>query len=298
MATLREVRRRINSIKSTQKITRAMKMVAAAKLRRAQMNVLAARPYAAKMRELMAHLAAQAPNRSDSLLVPREEVKHSLLVVVTSDRGLSGGFNSNVIKAAVDRIRTEEKAHAGRKPIGLVTIGRKGNDFFTRRQYRILERRVGLFNKLAYPEAQSVAQFLVAGYQRGDFDRVDIIYNEFKNVAQQRIVVDQFLPVPAEAVKEDEKEKRRPTDYIFEPSAEQILAALVPKYLEFQIWRIFLESHAAQLGAQMTAMNNATENAKELIQTLQLQYNKARQAAITKELLEVVSGAEALTQAD
>ena len=157
-----------------------------------------------------------------------------------------------------------------------------------------------IFNQLVYSEAQSLARSLVAGYQADEYDRVEIVYNEFKNVAQQRIVLEQFLPVPAEVVKEEaeEKKKQRPTDYIYEPSAEGILTALVPKYLDFQIWRILLESYAAETGARMAAMENATENASELIRSLQLQYNKARQAAITKELLEIVSGAEALTQAD
>jgi F-type H+-transporting ATPase subunit gamma len=180
----------------------------------------------------------------------------------------------------------------------LVCVGKKGSDYFTKRNYSVREKRVGLFNQLVYAEAQSLARMLVAGYLRGDYDRVEVIYNEFKNVAQQRIVVEQFLPVPAEVGREEDKKHRRTTDYIYEPSAAEILAALVPKYLDFQIWRVLLESFAAEQGARMVAMENATENANELITTLQLQYNKARQAAITKELLEVVSGAEALTQAD
>ncbi len=299
MATLREVRSRISGIKKTQKITRAMKMVAAAKLRRAQMNVMSARPYAAKMKELLVHLAAQAEDRPGSLLVPREQIKNSLLIVVTSDRGFCGAFNSNVIKAAVEHINKEVDTPGAPEPAGVVCVGKKGADFFVKRQYLVREKRIGIFNQLAYSEAQSLARSLVAGYQAGEYDRVEIIYNEFKNVAQQKIVIEQFLPVPAEAVKEeDDKKKRRPTDYIYEPSAERILGALVPKYLDFQIWRILLESYAAETGARMAAMENATENASELIQTLQLQYNKARQAAITKELLEIVSGAEALTQAD
>jgi F-type H+-transporting ATPase subunit gamma len=302
MATLREVRNRISGIKKTQKITRAMKMVAAAKLRRAQMNVIAARPYAAKMKELLVHLAAQAEDGAGpgSLLVPREGGKRSLLMVVTSDRGFCGAFNSNVIKAAVEHIKKETSTPAGPEPVGVVCVGKKGADFFTKRQqFMVREKRVGIFGELAYSEAQSLARSLVAGYQAGEYDRVEIIYNEFKNVAQQRIVLEQFLPVPAEVVKEeDDKNKHRATDYIYEPSADKILTALVPKYLDFQVWRILLESYAAETGARMAAMENATENASELIQSLQLQYNKARQAAITKELLEVVSGAEALTAAD
>ncbi|RPH32528.1 ATP synthase F1 subunit gamma, partial [bacterium] len=227
-----------------------------------------------------------------------EEQKHSLLIVVTSDRGFCGAFNSNVIKAAVEHINRETASTSGREPIGLVCVGKKGADFFTKRQFTVREKRIGIFNRLVFPEAQSLARSLVSGYLQGEYDRVEIVYNEFKSAAQQRIVVEQFLPVPAEAVKEEEKKHRRATDYIYEPSAKEILAALVPKYLDFQIWRVLLESYAAEVGARMAAMENATENASELIQALQLQYNKARQAAITKELLEIVSGAEALTQAD
>jgi F-type H+-transporting ATPase subunit gamma len=307
MATLREVRNRISGIKKTQKITRAMKMVAAAKLRRAQMNVIAARPYAAKMKELLVHLAAQAQDGSaedgagsGSLLVPREGGKRSLLVVVTSDRGFCGAFNSNVIRAAVEHIKKEMATPSGPEPVGLACVGKKGIDFFSKRpQYTIREKRLGIFNQLVYAEAQSLARSLVAGYLAGEYNRVEIIYNEFKNVAQQRIVVEQFLPVPAEVVKEEEEKGKhhQATDYIYEPAPEKILSALVPKYLDFQIWRVLLESYAAETGARMAAMENATENASELILSLQLAYNKARQAAITKELLEVVSGAEALTQA-
>jgi len=296
MATLREVRNRISGIKKTQKITRAMKMVAAAKLRRAQMNVIAARPYAAKMKELLVQLAGQAKEQPGSLLVPREEAKRSLLMVVTSDRGFCGAFNSNVVKAAVEHINSRMAPAPGQEPVGLVCVGKKGSDYFTKRQYVIHERRIGVFNQLVFAEAQGIARSLVAGYQRGEYDRVEIIYNEFKSVAQQRIVVEQFLPVPAEV--KDDKRPHRDTDYIYEPSAPDLLGALVPKYLDFQIWRVLLESYAAEVGARMAAMENATENASDLIEALQLQYNKARQAAITKELLEVVSGAEALTHAD
>jgi len=297
MPTLREVRSRIGGIKKTQKITRAMKMVAAAKLRRAQMSVVAARPYAAKMKELLVHLAGQAQDTPGSLLVAREDIKRSLLVVVTSDRGFCGAFNTNVIKAAVGHVNRETLSGAGLGTVSLVCVGKKGADFFSKRHYAVSDRRVGLFNHLVYAEAQSLARSVVAGYLHGDYDRVEVIYNEFKNVAQQRIVVEQFLPVPADTAK-DARGPHRVTDYIYEPAAEAILAGLVPKYLDFQLWRILLESFAAEQGARMAAMENATENASELISSLQLQYNKARQAAITKELLEVVSGAEALTKAE
>lgn len=293
MPTLREVRSRINGVKKTQKITRAMKMVSAAKLRRAQTAVLAARPYARTMHKLLGHLALQAGSEGHLLLRERP-VSAVTLLVVTADRGLSGAFSTNIIKAAQARMEEEYAAllRAGR--LHLVTVGRKGSDFFTKRRYPVERTYKGIFGKLAFTTAQEIARPLVESFAAGKTDRIEIIYNEFKNVAQQRIVVDPFLPVPAEAASEGAR--RYGADYIYEPDAATILAALLPRYLDFRIWRVLLESNAAEEGARMTAMENATENASELITTLQLQYNKARQAAITKELLEVVAGAEALNQ--
>ncbi len=294
MATLREVRRRISGIKTTQKITRAMKMVAAAKLRRAQMAVVAARPYAGSMKELLAHLAAQADAGASPLMASRP-VRRVALVTVTSDRGMCGAFNSNLERAAVNHIAAL-KAEGGAEVV-LFCIGRKGADYFARRQYTIGGKYIGVYSDLVFGQAQAIARQLVDGYLRGDVDRVDIIYNEFKNVAQQRIVIEQFLPVTPAALQAAAPGSPREVNYIYEPSAPEILPALLPKFLNFQIWRILLESNASEEGARMTAMENATENANDLITQLQLQYNKARQAAITKELLEIVSGAEALGQA-
>jgi F-type H+-transporting ATPase subunit gamma len=294
MATLREVRNRISGVKKTQKITKAMKMVAAAKLRRAQRGVVSARPYAVKMRELLTHLGAREEALANPFFAPRP-VQSVALVIVTSDRGFCGGFNSNLVKAAVNHIDTSygEKKKAGH--VTLFCVGKKGLDFFSKRGYAIRQKYLGVFNKLAFGQAQTIAADVINGYVNGDYDRVDMIYNEFKSMTQQRVVVDQFLPIVAEPTSGGGK-GGAPADYIYEPSSAAILQALVPRHLNFQIWRILLESNAAEEGARMAAMENATTNANELIETLQLQYNKARQAAITKELLEVVSGAEALTQ--
>jgi len=296
MATLREVRARITGVKKTQKITKAMKMVAAAKLRRAQSNVVAARPYARKAGELLRHLCASADVSQEALLTPRE-VKRVALVAVTSDRGLCGAFNSNLLKAAVNHIATQYPSAKEDGKLGVFCVGRKGLDFFGKRQYSISGKYIGVYSNLIFAQAQTIAQDIIGGYLREEFDRVDIIYNEFKSIAQQRIVVEQFLPVPSQVISSDGSQKARPAQYIYEPSGIDIVRSLVPKHLNFQIWRILLESNAAEQGARMAAMENATENANEMISVLQLQYNKARQAAITKELLEVVSGAEALKKA-
>jgi F-type H+-transporting ATPase subunit gamma len=294
MATLREVRSRISGVQKTQKITRAMKMVAAAKLRRRQMAVVAARPYARKMKELLATLSTAPEAAAADLLITRE-VAAVALVVVTSDRGFCGAFNGNLLKAAVAHVGSLPEEGGAGKPLRLFCIGKKGADFFTKRGYAVAARHVGVFTPLEFPRAQSIAREVVEGYRRGDFDRVDLVYNEFKSVAQQRIMIEQFLPVPPE---DTPGATRRAIDYIYEPGRREILFSLIPRHLDFQLWKALLESSAAEEGARMAAMENATENASEMITGLRLQYNKARQAAITKELLEVVSGAEALLQAE
>ncbi len=293
MATLREVRSRISGVKKTQKITKAMKMVAAAKLRRAQRGVVSARPYAIKMKELLGHLAAKGDAPTDPFLVPRR-VDAAALLIVTSDRGFCGGFNSNLIKAVVNHIDTSHGELKKAGHLSLFCIGKKGSEFFSKRGYAVRKKYIGIFNRLVFGQAQAIVADVIAGYASGEYDRVDVIYNEFKSMTQQRIVVEQFLPIVPEV--EGGGKGSVPTDYIYEPSSEAILKALIPRHMNFQLWRVLLESNAAEEGARMAAMENATTNANEMIETLQLQYNKARQAAITKELLEVVSGAEALTQ--
>jgi F-type H+-transporting ATPase subunit gamma len=297
MATLREIRGRIKGVKSTQQITKAMKMVAAAKLRRSQDRILAARPYAYKMRDLLGHLAQRADTDSNPLMKAREEVKNILVIVVTADRGLCGGFNSNVIKQT-HRLIDEEYAelYKGGK-VQLVCVGRLGNDHFTKRDYKVAVSLPGVFNTLKYDWAKQVAGIASEKYLSGEVDKVFVIYNEFKNVLSPNLRTETFLPIAVPQTKTTAKEKKSDVDYIYEPDAAGIINALVPRHMEIQVWRMLLESNAAEQAARMTAMDSATENAKELIQTLNLFYNRARQATITKEILEIVGGAEALKQA-
>jgi F-type H+-transporting ATPase subunit gamma len=292
MATLREVRARITGVKKTQKITKAMKMVAAAKLRRSQSNVVAARPYALELRHLLEHLSATVDLAVNPFVIQRE-VKSIALVVVTADRGLCGAFNSNLLKAAVNHINANYGQLNSEGKVKLFCVGRKGFDFFSKRQYKIGGKYIGVFSSLVFGQAQAIVREVVQGYLAGEFDKVEIVYNEFKSVARQNIVVDQFLPLASA----HEVPVGGLSNYIYEPSNWQIVDALVPKHLNFQLWRILLESNAAEQGARMAAMDNATENANEMISSLQLVYNKARQASITKELLEIVAGAEALKKA-
>ncbi len=287
MATLRDIKLRIKGVRNTQQITKAMKMVAAAKLRRAHEGILNARPYARKISTMLSHLVTEEDKVENPFISPRE-IKNVAVVVVTADRGLCGAFNTNIIKESVKYI--ENLRSESLNPV-VYCIGKKGYDFFNKQNYDLTGHTTGIFNLLKYESALSVSQKLIEMFLDGKVDRVIIIYNEFKSVIQQRIVTEQFLPVPVEKEKEDVKVKPY---YIYEPDQQSIFNYLLPKHLKAQMWRIFLESNAAELGARMTAMDNATTNAKELIRTLQLKYNRERQAAITKEILEIVSGANAL----
>jgi F-type H+-transporting ATPase subunit gamma len=298
MATLREIRRRIVGVKSTQKITKAMKMVAAAKLRRAQDTVVAARPYARKMKELLRQLAGVVDVTANPLFAERP-AERVAVVVVTADRGLCGAFNSNIIRAAATHIRTHYPEQKAKGNVHLVCVGKKGYDFFLKNDYQIAGKYLGIYAGLHFGTAQAIIGEVVRGFQSGAYDRVEVVYNEFKSIAQQRLVIEQLLPIRPEDVSAQTPQNERipQVDYIYEPSSAAIVSALVPKHLNFQMWRILLESNAAEQGARMSAMDNATTNASDLIKGLQLSYNKARQASITKELLEIVSGAEALEKA-
>lgn len=293
MATLREIRGRIVGVKKTQKITKAMKMVAAAKLRRAQRNVVQARPYAGKIRELLAHLSANPASRENPLMQERP-IGAVAMVIVTSDRGFCGAFNTNLIKAAERHINANYASLKESGKLHLVCVGKKGFDYFSKRGYTITGKYIGLFSNLEFGSAQAVVRDVLNRYTKGEYDQVDLVYNEFKSVTTQKNTIDRFLPIPKDAF---DGETKTPTDYIYEPSDLEIVNALVPKHLNFQLWRALLESNAAEEGARMAAMENATTNANELISSLQLSYNKARQAAITSELLEIVGGAEALQKA-
>lgn len=298
MATLREIRRRIVGVKSTQKITRAMKLVAAAKLRRAQEALLATRPYARKMHDLLRHLVTKVDANIHPLLQVRP-VKRVLVVVVSGDRGMCGAFNGNVVKAALEHVNTTY-ATLKNEPLGVqfLTIGKKSTDFFTKRDAAVYAKHPGVFANLHFGIARGIMDELVSGYLKGDFDKVEVVYNEFKSVVQQRLTIEQLLPIlPEQLEAEKNPHSHSLVDYIYEPSSKEIMDVLLPKQLNFQLWRILLESSTAEEGARMTAMNNATGNAEELVRTLTLSYNKARQSGITTELLEIVSGAEALKKA-
>lgn len=299
MATLREIRQRIGGIKNIQKITKAMKMVASAKLRRAQESILSTRPYAQKLGGLLSHLVSKLDPSMHPLFATRD-VRSVALVVITSDRGLCGAFNTNILRSATQEIE-RLKAELGPSGTGvrLVTIGKKGSDFFTKRGYTVADKYPGVFSNLHWGVARTIMEKLTASYLDGTVDQVVVLYNEFKSVIQQRIVKEQLLPVPPEQLQEsDAPSARAQVDYIYEPSGETIVSALVPRHLSYQMWRVLLESNAAEQAARRMAMDNATSNASDLIGDLTLSYNKARQASITKELLEIVSGAEALTQAE
>jgi F-type H+-transporting ATPase subunit gamma len=288
MANLRAIRKRIGSVKSTQQITKAMKMVSAAKLKRAQEAIVAARPYARKMREVVQAVAARAGQGAHPLLTPRETKKIALLVV-TSDRGLCGGFNSNLLRAA-NRFLRENEGKA--EEIVLFVVGRKARDFFRRRQVPIRKEYMNVLGTLSYEHAKRIANDLVEGFLAEEFDEVVVAFNEFRSAISQVVRMDNLFPVVFEQAGEDAAAGG--IDYLYEPSQQEILAELLPKYVEAQIFRMLLESVAGEHGARMTAMDSATNNAVDMISRLTLQMNRARQAAITKELMEIIGGAEAL----
>lgn len=289
MATLRDIKQRIKGVKSTQQITKAMKMVAAAKLRRATEAIINARPYAKRIQILLSHLAGTEDLTTNPLFVSRE-VKNVAVVVVTADRGLCGAFNTNIIKEATRYIQEELKSQ--NISHSLYCIGKKGSDYFSKRDYNVVQKYPGIFSSLDYSVAQRLSDQLIAGFLSEKFDKVILIFNEFKSIIQQRIIVEQFLPIPVSV--DSASESYAEANYIYEPDQKSIFEYLIPKHLKAQMWRVLLESNAAEFAARMTAMDNATTNAKELIRTLNLKYNKERQAAITKEILEIVSGANAL----
>ncbi|HSE94036.1 MAG TPA: ATP synthase F1 subunit gamma [Methylomirabilota bacterium] len=292
MATPRDIRRRIRSVQSTQKITRAMKLVAAAKLRRAQERILAARPYAGKMAELLGNLVGVTGSEgAPHPLLEQREGPRRQIVVITADRGLAGAFNSNILRKAMEAVRESTSP----TDLTLVVVGRKARDFYRRRQWTIKRDLIGFWDRLAYSHAQELADYFMQQYVDGEVDEVHLIYNEFRSVAVQRPVRQQLLPIPrVHAAGGDGAET--PVDYIFEPGPAAILGDLLPRHVRMQVFRALMESLAGEYGARMTAMEAATKNAKEMIDVLTIQYNKARQEKITKELLDIVGGAEALTQ--
>jgi F-type H+-transporting ATPase subunit gamma len=307
MPSLLDLRRRIRAVKSTQQITKAMKMISASKLRRAQERVVGARPFALQMQRVLNSLASRVDPASHPLLADREDAADSkvLLIVVTADKGLCGGFNTNIIKAASAVI-----VSAAGSQIELGLVGRKGRDFFKRRGFEIRIEEIGIFQRVKYADAKRIADAAIEEFTTGRVSKVLIVYNEFKSVMQQRVTTEQLLPIPKAAVAAGTQSGSDPrvaqggqtpdapvgghVDYIYEPAPAQILSDLLPKHIEIQVYRALLESAAAEHAARMTAMDAATKNSGEIIDTLTLYMNKVRQAAITREIIEVVSGAQAL----
>jgi F-type H+-transporting ATPase subunit gamma len=301
MPSLLDLRRRIRAVKSTQQITKAMKMISASKLRRAQDRVVGARPFALQMQRVLNSLASRVDPSSHPLLAEREESPDAkvLLIVITADKGLCGGFNTNIIKAAMGFIN-----NAGR-PVSLGLVGRKGRDFFKRRGFEVRVEEIGIFQRVKYADAKRIADAAIEEFTSGRASTVFILYNEFKSVMQQRVTTEQLLPIPKSVVSGSDPRDARggetpakapvsgDVDYIYEPGPAAILGDLLPKHIEIQVYRALLESAAAEHAARMTAMDAATKNSGEIIDTLTLYMNKVRQAAITREIIEVVSGASA-----
>src|SRR6185295_14642943 len=292
MPSLKAIRTRISSVKSTQKITRAMKLVSAARLRRAQDAIVGARPYANSLAEAIVEVALRAGSDAHPLL-DRRVPERLTMVPLTSDRGLAGGFNANVFRAVQRFTGEQQRANPPAREIALEIIGKKGRDYFRRRKMTIGHELPGPTAETALKIAQEMAHIVTHSFQNGRTDAVYLVYNEFKSAGTQRVVVEPLLPITGANLRIPDAAAAA-TDFLYEPSKERLLDALLPMYVESQIYRGLLESMASEFGARMTAMDNATSNAKEMISSLTLQYNRARQAAITKELMEIVSGAEAL----
>jgi F-type H+-transporting ATPase subunit gamma len=290
MPSLIDLRRRIRAVKNTQQITKAMKMVAASKLRRAQERIMNARPFAVQMQRVLASVALRVDASLHPLLErrPLGPDSRTLVIIVSADKGLCGSFNTNIIKAGGGFIAGSSQ------PCALGLVGRKGRDYFGRRGFEVLFEEVGLFQRLRYADAQAIAQTAIDAFVSVRVDRVMLIYNEFKSVMSQRVVVDQLLPIVSADVDGGAVTAENQIDYLYEPSPQEIFNQLLPRYVEAQLYRALLESNAAFFAAQMTAMDTATKNSGEMIASLTLYMNKVRQAAITREIIEVVSGAQAL----
>ncbi|WP_297336557.1 ATP synthase F1 subunit gamma [Algoriphagus sp.] len=287
MANLKEVKQRITSVVSTQQITKAMKMVSAAKLRRAQDKIVQMRPYSQKLTNILNNVSAAAEGAEDLVYAQKREVNKVLIVPVTSDKGLCGAFNSNIIKAANVAIKGQ---FAG-KDIAVLPLGKKAYEYFKKSDYTLIDQFYQVFSEVAFDNVKSAAEFAMNGFVAGEYDQVVLVYNEFKNVATQIIRTEQFLPMANE---EQNEVKAAEVDYILEPSRAYIIEELVPTSLKIQFYKAVLESNASEHGARMTAMDKATENAGDLLKELRLMYNRTRQAAITNEILEIVAGANAL----
>ncbi|MDR3716005.1 MAG: ATP synthase F1 subunit gamma [Puia sp.] len=289
---LKEVRNRIKSIQNSQQITKAMKMVSAAKLRRAQDAILQMRPYAKKLQELLSNIVSNSDGEAGMSLAAERPVEKVLLIVITSDRGLAGAYNTNIIKLAKQTIKDQYPSQFAKGNVTIWSIGKKGYEHFQKNNFKVADTYKDIFLQLSFLNVQACAQAAVKGFQNKEFDTVQIVYSEFKNAATQRFVLEKFLPIPKVVNKDGSKAKKN--DFIFEPDKEELIAELMPKILNTQLYKAVLDANASEHGARMTAMDKASDNANELLKSLRLSYNRARQAAITTELTEIVSGAAAL----
>lgn len=287
---LKEVRNRIKSVQSTQQITKAMKMVSAAKLRRAQEAIIQMRPYAKKLQEMLSNIISNSDGDINMELAAERPVEKVLVIVITSDRGLCGGYNSNLIKLAKQKIREKYNSQSAKGNAEILPIGKKGFEHFAKNNYKVNEHYWNIFTDLSFEKVQAAARFAMDAFASGQVDAVELIYSEFKNAATQKFISEQFLPVP----KKEKVTGQKQQDFIFEPGKDALIAELMPKILNTQLYKAVLDANASEHGARMTAMDKATDNANELLKTLKISYNRARQAAITTELTEIVSGAAAL----
>lgn len=291
MANLKEIRIRIASVNSTQQITKAMKMVSAAKLRKAQDAIIQMRPYANKLKEILGNLSGTLDASSGGAYATVRPVKKVLIIAVTGNRGLCGGFNANIIRTVNAMIRENYSAQASEGNVKVLCIGKKAADFYSKNKALFLESHNEVFNKLSFDLVAPIAEKVMEEFANGNYDKVEIVYNQFKNAAVQYVTREQVLPIIPVA---NDSVKQMENDYIFEPNKETIVLDLIPKSIKVQIYKATLDSQASEHGARMTAMNKATDNAGELIRSLRIFYNNARQAAITNEILEIVGGANAL----
>lgn len=294
MANLKEVKSRIQSVTSTQQITKAMKMVAAAKLRRAQDRIVQMRPYSERLTGILKNVSSSVSDDLENEYAVVRDIQKVAILVVSSDKGLCGAFNSSAFKATIQLLQTKYKQQYEAGNVTIVPLGKKSMEFFKKRNYKVEVKFWDVFSNLSFDEIRPVAEYLMDGFKSGQFDAVELVYNEFKNVATQVLRVEKFLPIEPAEILEGADTGSNAVDYIYEPSIDFIMNELIPKSLKIQVYKATLESNASEQGARMTAMDKATENAGELLKELKLMYNRTRQAAITKEILEIVGGAEAL----
>lgn len=293
MANLKEIRERKASVASTMQITSAMKMVSAAKLKRAQDAIVQFRPYAEKLQEILASVGDSLKDDEDNQFADQRDKERILLVLITSNRGLCGAFNSNAIKATIQRALTQYESQMMARQVDFIAIGKKGADFLRKKGYNIIYDGTELFDDLTFERVAGIASMIMGLFTEGEYDHVDMVYNRFKNAGTQILTEEQFLPIEVDDLAKESATSSN-VDYIFEPTKEYIVQELIPRSLKLQFYKAILDSHASEHGARMTAMHKATDNATELLKELSLQFNKARQAAITNEILEIVGGAEAL----